>query len=130
MASFALSNGEQVSISDSSSQKANLSPQEALDLLRWLSNHKETLYRFTQEGTNQSSGEKHLKIHLYQEDLEHLDKLKEAIPDLRESRPIVRVLEVPWDKVTERALQLLKELQVEYTVHPLLLEDDGAFAQG
>jgi hypothetical protein len=33
------------------------------------------------------------------------------------------------DLVTERAIELLKELQVEYKIHPLL-EEDNAFSQG
>ena len=130
MASFDFINGEHVSISDSHGQRTDLNPQEALDLLHWLSDRKDTLYSLTHQGTGQATGEKHLQIHLHQEDLEHLDELKAVIPDLQEYRPVVKVLDAPWDAVTERALQLLKELQIEYTVHPLLLEDYEAFAQG
>jgi hypothetical protein len=130
MASFDLSNGEHVSISGSSSQRVDLTPQEALDLLHWLSEHKDALYSLTHQATDQLSGEKHLQIHLHQEDLAHLDELKAAIPDLHEHRPVVKVLDAPWEAVTERALQLLKDLQIEYTVHPLLLEEHDAFAQG
>ena len=82
------------------------------------------------QGANQvQSGEKRLEIRLYQEDLEHLDKLRAAIPSLHESRPAVKILDAQLDPVTERAIQLLKELQLEYKIHPLL-EDNDAFAQG
>jgi hypothetical protein len=55
--------------------------------------------------------------------------LKAAIPQARESVLTFNVLDVPIDLVTERALQLLKDFQVEYMIHPLLEEHD-AFAQG
>src|SRR5258708_10356336 len=70
-----------------------------------------------------------LEIRLYQEDLEYLDKLKAAIPSLHESRSAIKILDAQLDPITERAIQLLKELQVEYKIHPLL-EDNDAFAQG
>lgn len=130
MASFDLSNREHVSVSDNYGHTAELTPQEALDLLHWLSDRKDTLYSLTHQVTDQPSAEKHLQIHLHQEDLAHLDELKAVIPDLHEHRPVVKVLDAPLDTVTERALQLLKDLQIEYTVHPLLLEEHDAFAQG
>jgi hypothetical protein len=48
---------------------------------------------------------------------------------LQEYPSAVKVLAAPFDPVTERAIQLLKELQVENWIHPLL-EDNTAFAQG
>lgn len=121
---------EQVAIFDSYSHKATLNPQEALDLLQWLSDHTDTLYSLTHRSTDQTqSGEKQLEIHLYQEDMSHLEELKAAIPDLQEQRPVVKVLEANWAAVSERALQLLKDYQIEYLVHPLL-EDHDAYAQG
>ena len=117
-----------VSIFDDAGQRLDLNPQEALDLLRWLSDHRDALYDLAHEGTaGGQSGEKLLEIHLYQEHLEHLDRLKAAIPALHERKPAV-ILGVPLDLVTERAIALLKELQLEYKIHPLLEEDD-AFAQ-
>jgi hypothetical protein len=36
---------------------------------------------------------------------------------------------VRLEEVTERAIELLNELQLEYRIHPLL-EDNDVFAQG
>jgi hypothetical protein len=130
MASFDFNTGKHISISDSYSQKVYLNPREALDLLKWLSDRKDELYSFSQGDTNQAPAETLLEIHLHEEDLGHLDELKAAIPALREHRPVVKVLDARWDAVTEHALELLKEYRLEYTVHPLLLEDNEAFAQG
>jgi hypothetical protein len=130
MASFDFSNGEHVFISDDHNHRVFLSPQEALDLLQWLSDRKDALHSFIQGDTKRAHDEKLLEIHLHEEDLGYLDELKAAIPDLHEHRPVVKVLDVRWNTVTERALELLKEYRLEYTVHPLLLEDQDAFAQG
>jgi hypothetical protein len=94
----------------------DLSSEEAQALWEWLSDRNDT------------SSEKQLEIHLYQEDLSHLDDLKAAIPGLHERGPIVKVFDARWDSVTKRALQLLKAYQIEYHVHPLL-EDDDTYAQ-
>ena len=131
MASFDFT-GEHLSIVDGSNQRVDLNPQEGLDLLQWLSDKKDALLSLTPQGVPQvTSREKRLEleIRLYQEDLEHLDKLRAAIPSLHESRSAVKVLDAQLDPVTERAIQLLKELQLEYKIHPLL-EDNDAFAQG
>jgi hypothetical protein len=99
----------------------HLAPHEAYALWRWLSARKDTFQAHS--SANQ------LKIHLYQGNLSHLDDLKTAIPDQHEREPIVKALEPEWETATERALQLLKEFQVQYHVHPLL-EDDSTYAQG
>src|SRR5215469_15940947 len=130
MASFDFSNGKHISISDSYSQRVYLNPQEALDLLQWLSDRRNELSSLSHGYTRQAPGETLLEIHLHEEDLGHLDELKAAIPALREHRPVVKVLDARWDAITEHALELLKEYRLEYTVHPLLLEDYEAFAQG
>jgi len=130
MASFDFNNSKHISISDSYSQRVYLNPREALDLLQWLSDRKDELYNSTQGDTNQAPAETLLEIHLHEEDLGHLEELKAAIPALREHKPVVKVLDARWDAVTEHALELLKEYRLEYTVHPLLLEDYEAFAQG
>ena len=130
MASFDFGNGKHISISDSYSHRVYLNPQEALDLLQWLSDRKDELYSFTPGDTNQAPAETLLEIHLHEEDLGYLDELKAAIPDLHERRSVVKVLDAHWGTVSERALELLKEYRLEYTVHPLLLEDQDAFAQG
>ena len=119
-----------VSILGDSDQSVELSPQEALDLLYWLSDHRDILFGLAyQNATQEHSGEKQLEIHIYQENLDQLDKLKAAIPDLHEGKPVVKVLAVPLSLVTRRAIELLKQLQLEYRIHPLL-EEDEAFAQG
>ncbi len=131
MASFDFT-GEHLSIVDGSNQRVDLNPQEGLDLLQWLADKKDALLSLTHQGAPQvQSREKRLEleIRLYQEDLEYLDRLRAAIPSLHESRSAVKVLDAQLDLVTERAIQLLKELQLEYKIHPLL-EDNDAFAQG
>ena len=124
--------GEHISIVDGYNQRVDLNPQEGLDLLHWLSDNRDAMLSLTYQGAQQvQSREKRLEIEirLYQEDLEHLDTLRAAIPSLHESRSAVKVLEAQLDPVTERAIQLLKVLQLEYKIHPLL-EDNDAFAQG
>ena len=131
MASFDFT-GEHISIVDGSNQRVDLNLQEGLDLLHWLSDKRDAMLSLTYQGAHQvQSREKRLEleIRLYQEDLEHLDALKAAIPSLHESRSTVKVLDAQLDPITERAIHLLKELQVEYKIHPLL-EDNDAFAQG
>ena len=121
---------ERVSIFDGSDQRLDLNPQEALDLLQWLTEHRDALYGLAhQNATQRPSREELLEIHIYQENLEYLDRLKAAIPGLHEHTPVIKVLDAPLDLVTERAIELLKELQVEYKIHPLL-EEDNAFSQG
>ncbi len=131
MASFDFT-GEHLSIVDGYNQRVDLNPQEGLDLLQWLADKKDALLSLTHQGAPQvQSREKRLEleIRLYQEDLEYLDRLRAAIPSLHESRSAVKVLDAYMDPVTQRAIQLLKELQLEYKIHPLL-EDNDAFAQG
>jgi hypothetical protein len=121
-------NSQHISIFDDADHRLDLSPQEALDLLRWLFDHRNALYALThQGGVGETAGDKLLEIHLYQEQLDQLDRLKAAIPALHERKPAV-ILGVPLELVTERAIELLKELQLEYQIHPLL-EEDEAFAQ-
>ncbi len=111
-----------VSISDNQAQ-VRLTPSEAYSLWQWLSARKEAFQ--ARSGENQLE----LKIHLYQGDLSHLDELKAAIPDLHERGPVVKILDARLERVSERALQLLKDYQIEYHIHPLL-EDDDVYAQG
>jgi glycine/D-amino acid oxidase-like deaminating enzyme len=58
-----------------------------------------------------------------------LSARKGTFPDQHELGPIVNALDPGWEPVTERALQLHKEFQAQYHVHPLL-EDDSTYAQG
>jgi len=111
-----------MSISDNQAQ-IHLAPNEAYALWHWLSARKDAFK------AHASEKQLELKIHLYQDDLSHLDELKAAIPDLHERGPIVKVFDVPLETVSERALQLLKDFQIEYHIHPLLEEDD-VYAQG
>ncbi len=111
-----------VSITDNQAQ-IYLAPNEAYALWQWLSARKDALQ--ASSGENQLE----LQIHLYQDDLSHLDELKAAIPDLHERGPVVKVLDARLVTVSERALQLLKDFQIEYHIHPLL-EDDNVYAQG
>lgn len=129
MTSFNIS-GEQISICDEHDNKTVLNPTEALDLLRWLSDKRDVFLSLAQQAASHGhSTEKELEILLYQENLSYLDELKAAIPSLHEYRSPAKVLSVPLEEVTERAIELLKELQLEYRIHPLL-EDDDVFAQG
>ena len=122
--------GDQILIRDEHDNKAVLNSLEALDLLQWLSDNRGALLSLAQQAANRGQfSEKQLEIHLYQENLSYLDELIAAIPSLHEFRPPAKVLSVPLEEVTERAIELLKELQLEYRIHPLL-EDNDVFAQG
>lgn len=122
--------GDQISICDEHDDVAVLNPLEALDLMQWLSDKRDVLLSLAQQAANRGQfTEKQLEIHLYQENLSYLDELIAAIPSLHEFRPPAKVLSVPLEEVTERAIELLKELQLEYRIHPLL-EDNDVFAQG
>ena len=90
---------------------------------QWLSARKDAFQAHSSE--NQIE----LKIHLYQEDLSHLDELKAVIPDLQEHGPVAKILDARLETVSEQALHLLKEYEIEYHIHPLL-EDDDVYAQG
>jgi hypothetical protein len=111
-----------ISITDDEVQ-IHLNPHEAYALWQWLSARKDAF----QTHTNENQIE--LKIHLYQQDLSHLDELKAVIPDLHERGPVAKILDARLETVSEQALQLLKEYQIEYHIHPLL-EDDDVYAQG
>lgn len=111
-----------MTISDNGLQM-HFTPDEAYALWQWLSGRKDAFFA-------SSHGEKvEVEILLYQQDLSHLEDLKAAIPDLHERGPIVKVLDVPREAVSTRALELLKSYQIEYHVHPFL-EGDDVYAQG
>ena len=111
-----------IRITDDDTQ-IHLVPQEAYALWQWLSARKEAFQKHAHE--NQIE----LLIHLHQQDLGHLDELKAAIPDLHEQEAIAKIFDAHLKAVSEQALQLLKEYQIEYHIHPLL-EDDDVYAQG
>jgi hypothetical protein len=100
-----------------------LNPNEAYALWQWLSARKDAFQ------THANENQLELKIHLYQQDLSHLDELKAVIPDLHERGPVAKILDARVETISEQALQLLKEYQIEYHIHPLL-EDDDVYAQG
>ncbi len=101
----------------------HLASDEAYALWQWLSARKDAFQAHAHKEKLE------LEIRLYQQDLDHLEDLKAAIPDLHERGPIVKVLDVPREAVSERALQLLKNYQIEYHIHPML-EGDDVYAQG
>ena len=101
----------------------HLNPNEAYALWQWLSARKDAFQ------AHSSVNQIELKIHLYQEDLSHLDELKAVIPDLQEHGPVAKILDARLETVSEQALHLLKEYEIEYHIHPLL-EDDDVYAQG
>jgi hypothetical protein len=111
-----------ISISDNEVQ-IHLNPNEAYALWQWLSARTDAFQ------THAIENQIELKIHLYQQDLSHLDELKAVIPDLQERRLVAKILDARLETVSEQALQLLKEYQIEYHIHPLL-EDDDVYAQG
>ncbi|HZU66287.1 MAG TPA: hypothetical protein VFA09_03345 [Ktedonobacteraceae bacterium] len=122
--------GKNVLIRDQNGNVAVLNPLEALNLLQWLSKHNNILLSTARQSISEvQNAEQELEIHLYQENLDHLDELKAALPGLHEYRPPARVLSIPLEEVTERAIEMLKEFQVKYWIHPLLEEDDDVFAQ-
>ena len=100
-----------------------LTPGEAYALWQWLSARKDAFQTHAYE--NQIE----LEIHLYQQDMSHLDELKAVIPDLHEHGSMAKIYDARLEAVSERALKLLKEYQIEYNIHPLL-EDDDIYAQG
>ena len=104
-------------------QQMHFAPDEAYALWQWLSARKDAFFAHSPKEKLE------LEIRLYQGDLSHLEDLKAAIPDLHERGPVIKVLDVPWETVSERALQLLKNYQIEYHVHPFL-EGDDVYAQG
>ncbi len=120
---------EKLSIVDEHDHRVELSPQEALVLLQWVSDNQELLFRLsTSSMVQRSTGKGQMEIHL-QQHLLHLDTLKEAIPDLQQHPAVATTFVAPVDSVTQHALQLLKAFQIEYRIHPLL-EDPNEFAQG
>jgi hypothetical protein len=132
-------NEERLSIIDAHNQCVNLGPREAVQLLEWLS-ARETILRYlarqdatllNERSEAEASGSQmeQLEIHLLPQQMVHLDELQEAIPQLQEYIPATNVYVSPIDAVTERAIALLKEFEIEYKIHPLL-EDSDEFAQG
>jgi hypothetical protein len=111
-----------ISITDNEVQ-IHLNSHEAYALWQWLSARKDAFQ------THANENQIELKIHLYQQDLSHLDELKAVIPDLHEIGPAAKILDARLETVSEQALQLLNEYQIEYHIHPLL-EDDDVYAQG
>jgi len=103
--------------------RIQLTPGEAYALWQWLSARKDAFQTHAHE--NQIE----LEIHLYQQDMSHLDELKAVIPDLHEHGSMAKIFDARLEAVSERALKLLKEYQIEYSIHPLL-EDDDIYAQG
>ncbi len=109
-----------ICITDSQT-RITLACDEAYALWQWLSMRKDAFQAH--------SSKKQLEIHLYQQDLSHFDELKASIPDLQERGPIMKILDARWEAVSERALQLLKDYQIEYHIHPSL-EEENSYAQG
>lgn len=104
-------------------QQMHFAADEAYALWQWLSARKDAFYASSHKENLE------LEIRLYEGDISHLEDLRAAIPHLHERGPIVKVLDVPIEAVSERALQLLKSYQIEYHVHPFL-EEDNVYAQG
>lgn len=132
MTRFDFSDGR-LSIVDAHRRQVSLSPLEALELFQWLSetDRRTLLLRLSlQDEEAKNGGQEQIKIHLQQEQLEHLDVLRAAIPQLREHVPATNIFVSPADAVTERAIELLNEFQIEYKIHPLLEDDSNVFAQG
>jgi hypothetical protein len=129
MTKFSFS-AKHLSIVDAQGHHVDLDPQEAVELLQWLSDRRTMLLRLSQQDTEQrDGGREQIEIRLQQQHLVHLDALQAAIPQLQEHTPAANIFVSPADSVTERAIQLLNAFQIEYKIHPLL-EEDGVFAQG
>ena len=99
----------------------HLNAHEASAFWQWLSALQETLHAINQHTQRE--------MHLSQKDLNHADERKTAITDLHEQGPMVRGLDAGGETMTQQALQLLKDYQIEAHVHPLL-EDTTTYAQG
>jgi hypothetical protein len=138
MTKFDFNDGH-LSIVDTNYHRVNLSPLEAVQLLEWLSARKTMLLHLALQGTEPldslqdteplGNQMEQIEIHLLPQHLVHLDELQAAIPQLQEYIPATNVYVSPFDAVTERAIELLKEFEIEYKIHPLL-EDSNEFAQG
>ena len=121
---------ERLTIVDAQGHHVDLGPQDAVELLEWLSDNRTMLLRLSLQATEQRDSKGgQIEIHLQQQHLVHLDALQAAIPQLQKHTPAANIFMSPADAVTERALQLLNAFQIEYKIHPLL-EDDSVFAQG
>ena len=120
---------EKILIVDAHDNSVELSPQEAVALLHWLSD-RSALLDFSHEDTGKrDSTNKQILFRLMEQHLMYLDTLKAAIPQLQEHIPATNTFAAPVDSVTERAFQLLRAYQIEYKIHPLL-DDTDVFAQG
>lgn len=138
MTKFDFNDGH-LSIVDTDNHRVDLSPLEAVHLLEWLSARKTMLLHLALQGADsveslldaEPQGDliEQIEIHLSPQHLVHLDELQAAIPQLQEYIPATNVYVSPFDAVTERAIELLKEFEIEYKIHPLL-EDSNEFAQG
>ncbi len=126
MTKFDFSDG-QLSIIDAHGHSVVLSPQEVVELLRLLSEKRTMLLDLSSQ---RNAPQEELAIHLLEQQMVHLDELKAAIPQLKKAPPTTGDYVAPAESVTERAIQLLEEFQIEYKIHPLLEEEDSAFAQG
>ena len=128
MATFDFNN-EKLSIVDEHGHRVDLSPQEAIALLQWVSDNEELLLRLSQYSFGQENTAKG-QIEIYiQQHPHYLDTLKAVIPELQEHPSAAHTLVAPADAVTQHALELLQVFQIEYRIHPLLEDPDG-FAQG
>jgi hypothetical protein len=124
MAKFDFSN-DHLSIVDAHNHRVDLSSLEAVELFEWLSDKRAMLLLSLQDANLVEQ----LEIHLQPQDLIHLHELQAAIPLMQEYPPATKIFVSPVHSVSEHALELLEEFQIEYHIHPLL-EDTDVFAQG
>ena len=122
MKTFEESNDGGMTINENE-QQMHFAPDEAHALWQWLSARKDTLFATSHDEKLE------MEILLYQGDISHLDDIKAVLPDLHERGPVVKILDVPMEAVSDRALQLLKNYHLEYHIHPFL-EGDDVYAQG
>ena len=83
-----------------------------------------------QEEANRPPSVRYLELRLYQSEWPHLDALRAAIPHLKEQyeAPVseethgpVKVLSVRYDTLSQEAINLIQELQVEYRFNDVLV---------
>ncbi len=122
---------KQISIVNAHSSRVDLSPQEAMELLQWLSDKRTMLLHLvTAQGASQEgSAGQQTGLRTQQEQQDYLDTLDAAIMQMQAAISATGIYVAPDDSAIKRALQLLKAYQIEYHIHPLL-EDDSSFAQG
>jgi len=134
---------------DDYGNKAQLTAEQAYELLRWLYDRRNELTTAihpqakqkvpdwllaSPEKATQMPTVRYLEIRLHRQDWQYLDALKAAIPTLQEEDEVrdsqekhqpVKVFRVKYDSLSQEALKLLDDLQIETQVRDQLVPMSG-----